>query len=281
MDFSNLIFSIAYNMTGDYETTRDVVQDINLKFLENPISETVTDKRNYVIRTTINHCLNLKKKENRMKYVGIWLPEPISTDREKTIHHSEFEERDLLCYELAYLMEQLSPTERAIFVLREAFDFDHTEIAEAINISSANSRQLFKRAKEKVANLRHGSITNPVSIDVAKKFVDHIGQGNTKELIALLNDDIQVVGDGGGKAPAALIPVSGRELIANSYLKLFDNKNYSTTFEFTQILSQPAIIFYINGEIKSVQILSIAKGKISRIFSVTNPDKIFHFKKII
>lgn len=178
MNEDKLIFSVAYNMTGDYETTRDVVQDINLKFLENPISDKIADRRNYVIRTTINHCLNLKKKEQRLQYIGTWLPEPIVAGEERALQQYNFEQSNLLCYELAFLMEQLLATERAVFVLREAFDFEHKEIAEAVNISADNSRQLYKRAKEKVANLKHKSVSNSASLEVAKQFVNHISKGN-------------------------------------------------------------------------------------------------------
>src|SRR5690606_12726980 len=137
MNFDKLIFSVAYNMTGDYETTKDVVQDVNLKFLEQPIPDAIADKRNYIIRTTISHCLNLKKKEQRLQYKGLWLPEPIVTNWE-TDHQATLENKNLLSYELAFLVEQLSPTERAVFVLREAFDFNHKDIAEAIGISAEN-----------------------------------------------------------------------------------------------------------------------------------------------
>ncbi|NII84208.1 sigma-70 family RNA polymerase sigma factor [Pedobacter riviphilus] len=277
MSFDKLIFSIAYDMTGDYETSKDVVQDINLKFLESPIAEIVADKRNYVIRTTINHCLNLKKREQRLAYTGSWLPEPIVSGREQTIHHSKFEEHNSLCYELIFLLEQLSLTERAVFVLREAFDFDHKEIAEAINISSANSRQLFKRAKEKVANLKHNSISDATSIAVAKKFVSLISNGEIEELIAIFNDNISIIGDGGGKAPAIAKPIFGKQAVAQFMVKLFSNKNYSPTFSFTEILSQPAIVIYINGEIICVQVLSLQENKISQVFAVINPDKLTHF----
>ena len=265
-------------MTGDFETTRDVVQDINLKFLEIPIAETITDKRNYIIRTTINYCLNLKKKEQRLQYIGTWLPEPIASNREKTIHHTKFEEHNLLCYELAFLMEQLSVTERAVFVLREAFDFDHKEIAEAINISTDNSRQLLRRAKEKVANLKHKSVFNSVSLNIAKQFIHHISQGNITELIKLFNEDISIIGDGGGKAPAITKPISGKEAVAQFFFKLFGNKNYTPEFSFTEILSHPAVTIYINNEIVCVQVLSLSENKISQIFAVLNPDKLLAFK---
>lgn len=277
MSFDKLIFSIAYDMTGDYETSRDVVQDINLKFLESPIAEIVADKRNYVIRTTINHCLNLKKRAQRLAYTGSWLPEPVVSNREQSTHHSKFEEHNSLCYELIFLLEQLSLTERAVFVLREAFDFDHKEIAEAINISPANSRQLFKRAKEKVANLKHNSISDATSIAVAKKFVSLISNGEIEELIAIFNDNISIIGDGGGKAPAIAKPIFGKQSVAQFMIKLFSNKNYSPTFSFTEILSQPAIVIYINGEIICVQVLSLQENKISQVFAVINPDKLTHF----
>lgn len=136
-----------------------------------------------------------------MQYIGTLLPEPIVAGEERSLQQYNFEQSNLLCYELAFLMEQLSPTERAVFVLREAFDFGHKEIAEAINISADNSRQLYKRAKEKVANLKHKSVSVSASLDVAQKFVSIINRGNIEQLIAVFNDDISIIGDGGGKAP--------------------------------------------------------------------------------
>ena len=279
MSFDKLIFSVAYNMTGDYETTKDVVQDINLKFLESPIPETIADERNYVIRTTINHCLNLKNRAQRLQYKGLWLPEPMVTNGENTDNPAMFEDQNLLSYELAFLMEQLSPTERAVFVLREAFDFNHKEIAEAINISAENSRQLFRRAKGKVANLKHKSITNTVSLEIAKNFVSLISQGNTEALIALFNDEISLLGDGGGKAPAIAKPLFGKEQVAQFFLKLIRNPTYSPAFSFVQVLSQPAVVIQLNGEIICVQVLSLHENKISQIFAVLNPDKLNFFKK--
>lgn len=279
MDFDELIFSVAYNMTGDCETTKDVVQDINLKYLENPMPETITDKRNYVIRTTINHCLNLKKKNQRLQYKGLWLPEPFVSIGENTTLHSKFEAQNLLSYELAFLMEQLSPTERAVFVLKEAFDFSHKEIAEAINVSAENSRQLLSRAKGKVAELKHKSVSNTVSLEIAKNFVLLISQGNTEALIALFNDEISLLGDGGGKAPAIAKPLFGKEQIAQFFLKLVHNPNLSPIFSFTDILSQPAVVIQLNGEIVCVQVLSLCENKISQIFSILNPDKLNYFKK--
>lgn len=279
MDFDPLIFSVAYNMTGNYETARDVVQDIMVKFLEHPIPETITDKRNYVIRTTINHCLNLKKRENRLQYAGLWLPEPVYTNSESADPHDQFEKRNLLCYELAFLVEQLPPTERAVFVLRKAFDFNHKEIAEAIDISVDNSRQLFRRAKEKVSSLKHVSISDPASLQMAENFITLIKEGNIQALIALFNDEISLLADSGGKAPAIAKPLFGKQSVAQFFLKLISNKAYHPVFSFTRVLSQPAIVIELNGEVICIQILSLKNDKISQIFAVLNPDKLASFKK--
>lgn len=289
MNFDELMFSVAYNMTGDVESAKDIVQDIHLKFLENPVPEHISDRRNYVIRTTINLCLNLKRKTQRMQYVGPWLPEPLPSTADRTDHGSMLEKKNLLSYELAFLMERLSPVERAVFVLREAFEFDHKEIAEAINISVENSRQILKRAKTKVSSLKHQPVPDPVSLEIAQQFITHISEGSLDELIALFNKDISIIGDGGGKAPAIRKPIFGQEPVAaffmnlnrnmNFFLKYYGNKEGNFEYVFTKILLQPAILIHMQGEIVCILILSLHRGKISQIFSVLNPDKLSHFKK--
>ncbi len=278
MNFDKLIFSVAYNMTGDYNTTRDVVQDINLKLLENPIPEYVTDKRNYIIRATINHCLNLKKREQRLYYKGLWLPEPFVAMSESETTGTHFENQNLLSYELAFLMEQLSATERAVFVLKEAFDFSHKEIAEAINISVDNSRQLYSRAKRKVTNLKHKPASNLRALSTARNFVSLISQGDVEGLITLFNDEISLLGDGGGKVPALGKPLMGKEKIAQFFIKLIRSAKSPVSFSFTEVLSQPAIVICLNGELTCIQILSIHKDKISKVFAVLNPDKLNLFR---
>ena len=96
-------------------------------------------------------------------------------------------------------------------------------------------------------------------------------------MIAIFNDNISIIGDGGGKAPAIAKPIFGKQPVAQFMIKLFSNKNYSPTFSFTEILSQPAIVIYINGEIICVQVLSLQENKISQVFAVINPDKLTHF----
>jgi RNA polymerase sigma-70 factor (ECF subfamily) len=278
-DFDKLIFSFAYNMTGDYDASRDVVQDIKLKFLETPIPDNIADTKNYIIRATINHCINNLRREKKIRYVGTWLPEPFTDAVEKMTEQSKFERNNLLCYELAFLMEQLSPTERAVFVLREAFDFDHKDIANALSISIDNSRQLLKRAKEKVSDRKHKTISNDQSLEIAKQFVKYISEGKLQDLINLFNDDISIIGDGGGKAPSITQTLFGKENVAQFLIKILANRHFTATFQFTNVLSQPAIAVYNNGQCVFVQILSLNLNKISQVFAVLNPDKLKAFEK--
>jgi len=263
---------------GDYNGSKDVVQDIHLKFIETPIPDNISDKKNYIIKTTVNHCLNILQRQKKFTYVGTWLPEPIITNNPIDLNSTKFERSNLLTYELAFLMEQLTPTERAVFVLREAFDFDHKEIAEAISISPDNSRQLLKRTKEKIAHRKHNTISDQRSLETAKQFVHYISEGKLEELIALFNDDISIIGDGGGKVPAISQAIYGKEHVAKFLLNIFSNKHFSPFFQLTEILSQPAIVVSHNGVCAFVQVLSLSENKISQIFAVLNPDKLSAFK---
>lgn len=265
-------------MTGHAETAKDVVQDLRVKFLEHPITEAVHAKRNYVIRTTINHCLNLKKRESRLHYTGLWLPEPVITGGGDRDPHVSFEQGNLLSYELAFLMEQLTPAERAVFVLREAFDFNHKEISESLDISTDNSRQLLARARQKVGRISRHVPPGSASLAIAERFVTLITQGDTEALIALFTEDISLVADSGGKAPAISGPLYGAGAVARFFIKLVAIKAYQPRFSFTSVLSHPAVVIRLEEEIIAVEVLSVEGRKIARIFAVLNPDKLAGFR---
>lgn len=279
MDFDALIFSVAYNMTGNVETAKDVVGDLRVKFLEHPMTEDIRAKRNYVIRTTVNYCLNLKKRESRLHYTGLWLPEPFPTGDEGKDPHARFEQGNLLSYELAFLMEQLTAAERAVFVLREAFDFNHKEISGSLDISADNSRQIFRRAKQKIGRLARHTPPDPASLEVAEKFVTLITRGDTEALIALFTEDISLVADSGGKAPAISGPLYGAGAVARFFLKLIAIRAYQPRFSFTSVLSHPAVVIRLEGEVVAVEVLSVQEQKIARMYAVLNPDKLQGFRE--
>lgn len=272
-DLQNLLFSVAYNMTGSAETAKDVVQDVSLKLLEKPLPQAVENPRSYILKTAINHCLNLRQQEARAAYKGPWLPGPPANQPTPDNSVARYETRNLLTYELAFLMERLTPTERAVFVLREAFDLPHAEIAEALDLSPENARQLLRRAKTKVAGLRHDAAPNE-ALAAAQKLVALISGGDLDGLISLFHDDIVLTGDGGGKAPALAKPLSGKPAVASFFIKLFHHSGIVPGFHFTQVLSQPAVLITVDGKLICAMTLSVSGNKIARIFNVLNPDKL-------
>lgn len=274
MKFNRLIFSVAYNLLGEKEKAEDVVQDIHLKFLQKPIPQSVSDVRNYVIKTTVNHCINIKNKEDRFSYVGKWLPEPFIA-KAATYELNDFEASDLLSYELAYLVEQLNPKERAVFVLREAFDFDHSDIADVLDITAENSRQIYKRTKEKIKKPR--TDFDNKSLSIAKRFVSLIKQGKVDDLITIFNDDIVIYGDGGGKAPAISKSICGSRDVAKFLIKLIESNKQPVSYEYVEILNHPAVVISLNGEVICCQVLALNDSKITNIYSVLNPEKLKGF----
>ena len=266
-----LIISIAYSILGSYTDAEDVAQDVTEKWLHLN-TETIQDEKNYLIRLTINHCLNQKKQQQRLEYKGPWLPEPV---QDKTLQLDQvLELRDLLNYELTTQLSRLSPYERAVFILKEAFDFPHQEIAQIIQKSPDNTRQLFSRAKSKVQ--QHFS-PSPISAEAQAKayqFAQYIQQGDLEQLIRLFKEDITIYSDGGGKVTAALLPIVGAQKVAGFYLNIAQNISSTTQARFEEVLGQPAIILSENNQIWSVVIFTLEADKISTIYSILNPEKL-------
>ena len=266
-----LIISIAYSILGSYADAEDIAQDVVEKWLTLD-TQTIQNEKNYLIRLTINHCLNQQKQQQRLEYKGPWLPEPVQS---KTLAIDQvLELRDLLNYELTTQLSRLTPYERAVFILKEAFDFPHQEIAQIIEKSTDNTRQLFSRAKSKIQQKVSPSPISAEDQAKAHQFALCIQQGDLEQLVQLFKEDITVYSDGGGKATAALLPIIGAQKVAGFYLKIAQNLSANTQARFDEILGQPAIIFSENDQVWSTLIFTIDNGKIATIYSILNPEKL-------
>lgn len=264
-----LLTTYAYNILGSYEDAKDVVQDVLLERLKRNGDE-IGNEKAYLTRSTINRAINAKNRQKKIQsdYPGQWLPEPIAT--EKADHH--LNQKDILSYSLMVLLEKLDARQRAIFILKEAFDYDHEEIAQVLDISVENSRKILSRAKRE---LKTGS-TNNVKAPAAylDKYIDIIHSGDTKKLEQLLSDDIVVVSDGGGKVAAALHPLVGKEralsFLSGIYRKFYQEKQIEKAI----VNHHPALLFYINGILSTCQVFEIQDDKIHRSYFLRNPDKL-------
>lgn len=268
-----LIISIAYSILGSYSDAEDVAQDIAEKWLKLE-QDTIKNKKNYLIRLTINHCLNAQKQQQRLQYKGQWLPEPVLGDL--LANEQVFELKDLLTYELVTQLSRLTPYERSVFILKEAFDFNHQEIAQIIDKTSDNSRQMLSRAKAKIRQTALPSVVSEDDKTKAIQFAQYIQQGELEQLIALFQSDIQVFSDGGGKVFAAAIPVTGAEKVAKFYLKIAENAPEGSRATYAIVLGQPALLLYQANQLTGAIILNLHQGKIQTIYSVLNPDKLSH-----
>lgn len=263
-----MIFNLAYNMLGSYTQAEDILQDMQLKFLENRFPADAP--KSYYARATVNHCINILKKEERISYPGPWLPEPFISAPDG------IETKDLLYYELASLMEDLAPQERAVFVLREAMDLSHKEIAAALDISADNARQLFSRSKKKVTPSTKPRIHSALALEKAQQLLELITQGEPEALIDLFTADMQLIADGGGKVTTARRPVVGNAKVAKFLVNIARFAPSDLEIRPLEILSQTAIGFFQAGQCLALWVLSFDEEnqQIRRIFAVGNPDKL-------
>lgn len=267
-----LLTTYAYNILGSVEEAQDVVQDAYLRFLQID-SDAITDKKAYLVRMVINLSINQKKRQQKIvaDYPGEWLPEPVATERADTA----ILRKEVLSYSLMVLLEKLNPKQRAVFILNEAFEYDHEEIAKVLDITVENSRKILSRAK----GLLHADATvveKKIPADYLDKYLEVIRNGDTSRLEQLLTQEIAVVSDGGGKVTAFMKPVLGRESVIALLLGLHKKFYSQARLEKTMINHQPAIFYYDeNNKLVTCQVLSLSPdGHIGNMFFMRNPDKL-------
>lgn len=269
-----LLTTYAYNILGSYESAQDIVQDAYLKFNSRDNSH-VEDVKAYLVRTVINLSINLKNKQKRevKNYTGQWLPEPVAAEEADAAIKS----KELLSYSLMVLLEKLNTKQRAVFILKEAFDYPHEEIAEVLNMTVDNARKTFSRAKEQLAKSKKidKEITNKAPADYIKKYMDVIRTGDVKKLEQLLHDDVVVISDGGGKVAAFMNPITGKPDVSALLLGLY-KKFYSTiTLKAGMVNHDPALFYYEGDKLVNCQVFALdANGNIEGIYFVRNPDKL-------
>jgi len=265
-----LLMSIAYRMLGSRADAEDALQETFLRYqagaeeLESPKAYLTT----IVTRLCIDHLRSARVQ--RESYVGQWLPEPVATTG------VDIGMAESLTMAFLVLLENLSPAERAAFLLHDIFDYDYTEIAQMTGKTEANCRQMVRRAKQRIAaRQRRFDPSREETNRITARFVETTRSGDLSGLIALFSEDAVMTSDGGGKAQAALNPVKGADSIARfvmGLLRKYESLNPLHTL--TEINFQPAFITTISGRVVSVSILDIRDGLIRNLFIVANPDKL-------
>lgn len=266
------LFSIAYRMTGSAMDSDDILQEAFLRWQSAPADDIQSPKA-YLSTIVTRLCLDyLRSAQTRREtYIGPWLPEPLMTESlTDTVALAES-----LSLAFLALLESLSPVERAIFLLREVFDYEYGEIARIVDKSEANCRQLFKRAKDYIAARRPRFDPSPEQQkQIALQFTHACATGDMNGLLSLLADDIVLYSDGGGKTTAALNPIYGPDKVARYLLGVLAKAPSNFMAKLGTANGQPAILSYTNDKPYSVLALHIAEGRIVSIQNVLNPDKL-------
>ncbi|HEV7652915.1 MAG TPA: RNA polymerase sigma factor SigJ [Actinophytocola sp.] len=260
------LFGLAYRLLGSADEAEDVVQDAFLRWAAADRGA-IDAPGGWLAKVVTNLCLNrlTSARARRESYVGPWLPEPVLTGGGELGPLDTVEQRDLVSLGLLRLMETLSPTERAVFVLREAFGYSHREIAGIVSLSEANSRQLHARARRHLA--RPGT-RRPVDRAgwraLVERFLRAAAEGDLPALEAMLAADVTSLADGGGRIAAARKPVAGRARVAQYLCGAFrvGAARLSLTAEYAEVNGAPAALGRLGDEVLGAVVLDVAGGEV-------------------
>jgi RNA polymerase sigma-70 factor (ECF subfamily) len=275
-----LLFSIAYRMLGSASDAEDVLQDAWLRY-RSADQTAIRSPKAFATTIVTRLCLDRLKaaRTTRETYIGPWLPEPVLT-REVEGPDTMLQRAESVTLAFLVLLEKLSPEERAVFLLKDIFEYDHSEIAGMLGTSPENSRQLLHRARTRLAENRPRLTgTAQARREIAERFARAFSAGDTSQLTALLARDVGMWSDGGGKATAARRPLAGREQVLKFLIGLHRAaettglaRQASLTIE--DVNFEPALVLRVGRRLESLFVFSIEADEISGIRVVRNPDKL-------
>jgi RNA polymerase sigma-70 factor (ECF subfamily) len=268
----NLLFTVAYEMLGSAADAEDVLQETWLRWTGVDL-DTVRDQRAYLVRIATRQALGRLRTLGRRKesYVGPWLPEPLLTAPDVA---QDVELADSVSMAMLLVLETLGPTERAVFVLREVFDLEYDEIADAVEKTQAAVRQIAHRARTHVAARRPREVVSPADARAAlTAFQQAVETGDLQSLLDILAPDVVLLTDGGGVKRAALQPIVGAEEVARAVSRL-SNLGAAVSLRSAQVNGHPALVVRLRREIDTVIALRFGEGRITGLYAVRNPEKL-------
>jgi RNA polymerase sigma-70 factor (TIGR02957 family) len=273
MAHRNLLFTAAYELLGSAADAEDVLQETWLRWVDVDL-DTVRDQRAYLVRIATRQALGRLRTLGRRReaYVGPWLPEPLLTTPDVA---EDVELAESVSMAMLLVMETLTPTERAVFLLREVFALEYEEIAEAVDKSPAAVRQIAHRARSHVAARRpRGVVSADETRDALGAFQRAIETGDLQSLVDVLAPDVVMLSDGGGVKQALVRPVSGAHRVARLLGLGLPRIVGEVSVEPVQINGGPALVIRIDGEIDNVVAVRIDDGLVTGLYIVRNPEKL-------
>ncbi|MCW6027273.1 RNA polymerase sigma-70 factor [Stenotrophomonas sp. SRS1] len=272
------LFALAYRLLGSRSDAEDIVQDAWLRW-QGADTAAIRDPEGWLVTATTRLGLDRlrARRSARPEYVGPWLPEPL----EITLDPDPLQDpaqRHALADEVSVaflaLLEQLTPDERAAFLLKDVFDYDYPDIAPLLEHAPANCRQLVHRARQRLQTGAPRFAVSPAQHrDLLERFMNASQQGDLAAIRSLLDANAEMISDGGGRVTAAIRPLLGAERIAQLYWAIA-RRNGQHPAQLGQVNGEPAILRFAGDQLHSVTMITVDGGRIVRVLSVLNPEKL-------
>jgi len=271
------LFGIAYRMLGSAADAEDMLQEAFLRFRDaENVENTGAFLRTVVTRLCLDHLKSAQVQ--RESYIGPWLPEPLPSEKLALDPDEAMERTESVSIAFLLLLESLSPEERAVFLLREVFDYEYNEIAKTVNKSEAACRQLLSRARKRVdahRPLKQHQTTPAQHQQVLMQFLNAINEGDVPTLMSLMGDTVSLYSDGGGKVRAATHPLFGREPVGKLLVGLRKFIQPGDQFQVLSLNGREAfIVRAADGTITSIISIEVVDGLVQGVYAVVNPDKL-------
>ena len=273
----NLLFTVAYEMLGSAADAEDVMQETWLRWVKVDVAQ-VSEQRAYLVRITTRQSLNRLRsmKRRREEYVGSWLPAPLLTAPDVA---ADVELSESVSMALMLVLETLTPTERAVFVLREAFGIGYDEIAAAVDKTPAAVHQIAHRARRHVAARRpRRAVTARQTRAALEAFQRALETRDLQGLLDVLAPDVVAISDGGGIKQAAPRPVIGADKVARFIVGGLTRNDVPLTVEPTVVNGSPALALHVDGELDGVIAMRVEDSRITGLYYVRNPQKLTHIE---
>jgi len=274
--FRPLLFSIAYQMLGSAMEAEDIVQETYLRYQS---ATNVESPKAYLTTIATRLCLNQinSARSKREQYMGPWLPEPLLDSASPLIPGVRLDKHETISMAFLVLLEELTPPERAVFLLREVFDYDYAEIAQILEREEADCRQLYSRAKKHLADRRPRFSSSPEQHrQILERFLQAVQSGQVEDLTTMLAQDAVLWADGAGRPGAATRPIFGSEAIARFVrgTQRFLPEKYTSSIELVN--GEPALVIRTEERPFLVLMIELNGGSIQTIRAIGNPEKLTH-----
>ncbi|NMO94304.1 RNA polymerase sigma factor SigJ [Paenibacillus lemnae] len=286
-----LLLSIGYRMLGSVTQTEDLVQDVFMTLQQQNLHQEeggIRSLKSYLCKMVTNRCLDYMKSASHKRevYVGPWLPEPLVQDVKDIPGYAPGQDplqkivlEDTISYAFMVMLERLTPIERAVFILREAFQFEYRDIADFVDKSELGCRKIYSRLKRKIGEDRHAAepSAGDRSEQLVLQFLHAASTGDMDGLFALLADDIVLYSDGGGKVLAAIKPVTTSKRVLAFIQGLLSKERGEGAVRLVKINGQLGFVISSSTEkFPTIVSLDVKGGTIQHMYMLRNPDKMQH-----